>query len=439
MEVVLEIINNTAVYQQSYLHINDSCNATTSLMTARSIEGLVNTVIILVGAPLNCIVLLTQMLSNRVYGYSTPALYMTNLSSANLVTLMVLPFIVLGNRGYMTGSIVTCKFFALAYYSSCTVGFATVALIAADRYRVLHRKTHARSSYTRTYVILGSTWIISLMCATPVALYTTLIIHDNRFGIGQFTCVVFFQYGQIRTVLAGLKSMIILLWGITPVTMMTWFYAFFYKTLKKVSNQKRHRTITFISLLLLSCLIIQTPYVMIMLFDITALMTWPTEDCQLLNRRKAINTLTKLVPNFHCLINPILYAFLGNNFLEKLKQCFRGQLFDRRAFLRSRQNSMAKQQNNTSSRRPSVSPLVSDPAVSTLRSPNREGNTSPTGTFPKKTAPQSPDEESVRTLPRSNPSKTPSVSWVPPIPPPKPSQKLPRQALAPQGLPGRPQ
>ncbi|AIC80296.1 envelope glycoprotein UL33 [Human betaherpesvirus 5] len=342
------IIHNTTNRSTDTPHVNITCNITEPLSAIRTTEAVINTFIIFVGGPLNAIVLITQLLTNRVLGYSTPTIYMTNLYSTNFLTLTVLPFIVLSNQWLLPASVASCKFLSVIYYSSCTVGFATVALIAADRYRVLHKRTYARQSYRSTYIILLLTWFAGLIFSMPAAVYTTVVIHNGTNGQssnGHATCVLYFIADEVYTVLLSWKVLLTLVWGAAPVIMMTWFYAFFYSTVQRASQKQRSRTLTFVSVLLISFVALQTPYVSIMIFNSYATAAWPM-DCEHLTLRRTIGTLSRLVPHLHCLINPILYALLGHDFLQRMRQCFRGQLLDRRAFLRSQQNQRATAETN---------------------------------------------------------------------------------------------
>uniref|UniRef100_A0AAU7E1T0 Envelope glycoprotein UL33 n=1 Tax=Cardioderma bat herpesvirus TaxID=3141914 RepID=A0AAU7E1T0_9VIRU len=182
------------------------------------------------------------------------------------------------------------------------------------------------------------TWVAALFCGVPAAIFTTVLSHGKRDGeIMHKTCVLFFDHNHVRTTLVSFKILLCIVWGFVPVCVMTWFYSFFYKKLKQAAYKKRSRTLTFICILLISFLMLQTPYVTIALFDAYALLTWPL-DCEHISHREAIVTLSKVVPNIHCVINPILYAFLGNDFYNKLKHFFRGNLFSRRAFALAQQS-----------------------------------------------------------------------------------------------------
>ncbi|APT39322.1 Cy56 [Cynomolgus cytomegalovirus] len=330
------ILHNRTTNNEGILNINTTCNVTDSLHAAKLGEALVNSALSLFGTPLNAIVLVTQLLANRVHGYSTPIIYMTNLYSANFLTLIVLPFIVLNNQHLLTASAITCKFLSLLYYSSCSVGFATVALIAADRYRVIHRRTQARQSYRNTYLIVGLTWLIGFICATPGGVYTTIVSHrDGENDVqAHTTCIMHFAYDDVYVLMVW-KLLIVLVWGVVPVIMMSWFYAFFYNTVQRTAK-KQQRTLKFVKVLLLSFIIIQTPYVSMMIFNTYATVGWSLE-CEDLTKRRVINTFSRLVPNLHCVVNPILYALMGNDFVTKVGQCFRGELTNRRTFLRSKQ------------------------------------------------------------------------------------------------------
>ncbi|QQL09849.1 Ba56 [Baboon cytomegalovirus] len=339
------ILHNRTNGNESILHINSTCNVTDSLHAAKTGEALINSALVLFGTPINAVVLVTQLLANRVHGYSTPIIYMTNLYSANFLTLIVLPFIILSNQHLLPANAVFCKIISLLYYSSCSVGFATVALIAADRYRVIHRKTQLRQSYRNTYLIVLLTWGIGIICATPGGVYTTIVAHTDGENEQQHTtCIMHFAYDELY-VLALWKILIVLAWGVVPVIMMIWFYAFFYSTVQRTA-QKQQRTLTFVKVLLLSFIVIQTPYVSIMIFNAYATIGWGL-DCSDLTKRRVINTFSRIVPNLHCFVNPILYALLGNDFAGKVRQCFRGELMSRRSFLRARQQAQSSDEVQT--------------------------------------------------------------------------------------------
>lgn len=334
MDVLLGTEEQEDAYHQ--LHFNFTCVPTMGLSVARDAETAVNVLIVLVGGPMNFLVLATQILSNRSYSVSTPTLYMTNLYLANLLTVLTLPFLMLSNRGLIGSSPEGCKIAALAYYSTCTSGFATLMLIAINRYRVIHQRTRSGAGSKRqTYAVLAVTWLASLMCASPAPLYATVMAHDTPHDLALETCIIYFSYEQVKTVLATFKILITLIWGITPVVMMSWFYVFFYRRLKLTSYRRRSQTLTFVTTLMLSFLVVQTPFVAIMSYDSYGVLSWDI-NCETINKRDAVSMLARVVPNFHCLLNPVLYAFLGRDFNKRFILCISGKLFSRRRALRER-------------------------------------------------------------------------------------------------------
>ncbi|AWV67958.1 M33 protein [Murid betaherpesvirus 1] len=324
--------------ETDYLHVNNTCTPSLGLSIARDAETAINTVIILIGGPMNFVVLTTQLLSNRIYRSSAPTLYMTNLYFANLLTVTMLPFLILSNRGQISSSPEGCKMVAVTYYASCTAGFSTLALISVNRYRVIHQSTNknAAGSKKKTYGVLALVWLTSLMCASPAPTYVTVLAHDGDTSDSVHeTCIIFFNYDQVKTVLATFKILICIVWGVMPVVMMTWFYLFFYKRLKLTSYRRRSHTLAFVSTLILSFLVLQTPFVGIMIFDSYAVIEWDV-TCESINSRDAVAMLARVVPNFHCMLNPVLYAFLGRDFNKRFMQCITGKLFSRRRMLQER-------------------------------------------------------------------------------------------------------
>lgn len=298
--------------------------------------------------------LVTQVSSNRVIGYTTPAMYMTNLTLANLLTVLVLPFIVLNNWHHVSGTASACKFASLMYYTSCTAGFITLGTVAVDRYRVIHQRNKSNNKVLKhTYIVIGMTWIVSLICSAPAPAFTEVLKHD---GVDvtekdRETCVIFFTQEQAKNLLVTFKILICVVWGAIPVLMMTWFYTVFYRALHKVAYKKRSRTLLLICVLLAAFLVLQTPFVGIMSFDAYALYFWEL-TCANINHREAIVTLARIVPNFHCLINPILYAFLGNEFVGKLRQCVNGDFLSKKAFMRAQQSAASSRPADIDAQRP---------------------------------------------------------------------------------------
>lgn len=326
--------------EDGYVHVNHTCPATDGVRMANAVELFINCIVIFVGGPLNLLVLITQVLSNRIVGFNTPALYMTNLVISNLLTVTVLPLVILSQRGQLTVSLGFCKFLSLAYYASCTAGFGTLATIAVDRYRVVNQQHGRPRTLRNAYTVLGMTWVAAVTSGAPAPLFTTVLVYDDV-GVsdaGRQSCVMFFDYARVRTFLAALKSLITIIWGVIPVVVMSCFYLFFYKNLQRTAYKRRSRTLVLICVLLLSFLVLQTPYLTVAAFDAYSLVTWEL-NCVNINYRRTVTTLARVIPNFHCLLNPILYAFVGNDFGNKLRQCARGDLASRRAYARSRQRS----------------------------------------------------------------------------------------------------
>ncbi|AGE11511.1 GP33 [Caviid betaherpesvirus 2] len=323
--------------ENDLLHVNDTCPRTESLNMARNVEVFFNVLIISVGGTLNLIVLFTHILANRIHGFSTAAMYLTNLCISNLLTIFSLPYIMMQNFSYMSGSTLTCKFVTLLYYASCTNGLMTLAWISMDRYRIINQRVRKDSSALKnTYKIMGATWFASLLCAGAAPMFTTLINHDNvdPENPDYQTCVTYFRFDQIHTLLSGFTALVTIVWGIIPVMVMSWFYTFFYRTLKRASCKKRNRTIAFICILLCSFLCLQVPFTLLMMYETYVTIIWKS-DCADINALKVLHYVSRLIPNMHCLLNPILYAFIGNDFITRLKECFRGELFNRRQYIQS--------------------------------------------------------------------------------------------------------
>lgn len=251
--------------------------------------------------------------------------------------------------------VTSCRILALGYYASCTYSFSMLAVISTDRYKLLHRRkvVAPRGSNASSLTTISVFVCASLMCAAPASLFVN-VVRDNRVThTGQ--CAIFFHHTQVQKIYFAFKLTMLLVWGVFPVSILSFFYAVFYKALKSTARTMQKKTLFFIYMLLLSFLIIQVPYIIATLFELS--LFFPKAfDCQWNSRRLFISIIVRFIPHVHCLSNPIIYALNGTNFRDKISACLHCDLYDKRRFLRQRSNLQihyrAKPRETESSRSP---------------------------------------------------------------------------------------
>lgn len=94
-------------------------------------------------------------------------------------------------------------------------------------------------------------------------------------------------------------------------------------------QEKHKKTLFFISILLLSFLLIQIPYIAILISEI-AFLYMPQNTCFWLARAEILQLIIRLMPQVHCFSNPLVYAFTGGELRNRFTTCFQCPFFPKR-------------------------------------------------------------------------------------------------------------
>lgn len=300
-------------------------------------ELVINITIVFTALPLIIMVTCTFILYHRIIGHTSASLYIITLFLSDCLMLITIGIIALNRHNFYTMQIASCRVLALIYYASCTYSFSMLAVISTNRYKLLHRRKvqvlhpkHA-SSFTTISVFVCA----SLMCAAPASLFVNVTQNDQTAVVGY--CVILFNYTQVQKMYLAFKLTMLLIWGVFPVLILSFFYSVFYKTLRSTDKTTQKKTLFFVSMLLLSFLVIQIPYIVVTLFELS--LFFPKRfDCQWNFKRLFISIIVRFIPHVHCLANPIIYALSGTEFREKISACIHCELFDKKQFLRQKSN-----------------------------------------------------------------------------------------------------
>ncbi|AGT99210.1 G protein-coupled receptor-like protein [Suid betaherpesvirus 2] len=230
----------------------------------------------------------------------------------------------------------TCTVLSITYFAACTSSFTIIGLISLNRYRAITVINVKKDNPNRTHIIaVLLVYVLSYMCASPAPIYT--VSNDN-------TCAFEFSNEIVKSILICLKVIICMLWGVFPLAIMTFFYIRFLRVLRnKTADVKIKKTLTFVSVLIATFLVIQTPYLAALLYEMYFLTSIKNRfDCSWEMERKALNTSIRFLPHVHLITNPLAYAFSGMAFRTKFMEFVRCRLCDKKNFLRSRSETVSK-------------------------------------------------------------------------------------------------
>lgn len=259
---------------------------------------------------------------------------MISLFSSDFIMLVAIGLITM-NRHFFLLDLTICRIIALMYYSACTHSFTMLALISLTRYKTIHQKTNPGipGSVKTAVGNMIISILASIMCAGTGIIYMDLKKNSTVF-YGH--CIIKFHFSQVQSTYLILKIILCLLWAIAPTGIFSFFYAVFYKTLKNTMIAKQTRTLRLVMLLLLSFLIIQIPYTIAFIIELTLLFP-KTFSCQWENRRTILTTFVRFLPHTHCIANPLVYAFSGTEFRKQLKSFIHCHLWNKKQYLLTKQ------------------------------------------------------------------------------------------------------
>lgn len=247
-------------------------------------------------------------------------MYILNLAIADECFLIGIPFLIktmyLGEWSFGKNM---CKIYMVSTSITQFTSSIFLLIMSADRYIAICRHVSA-GKYRTPFVsrlVSGIAWSASVLIMLPIMLYANTI--ENK---GRFSCMILWpdSEGHIPGFSFTLYSLI--LGFITPLCFIMTFYCLVIRKLKTVGrktnkskNKRRsHRKATKLVLTVITVYIIfWLPY----WISQVALITSPAEKCST-RLEIIIFLLSGCLAYSNSAINPILYAYLSDNF----KKCF---------------------------------------------------------------------------------------------------------------------
>ncbi|XP_060224601.1 C-X-C chemokine receptor type 1-like [Meriones unguiculatus] len=245
---------------------------------------------------------------------SVTDVYMLNLAIADLLFSLTLPFWAVSKlKGWIFGTPL-CKMVSLLKETNFFSGILLLACISVDRYlAIVHAtSTLAQKRHLVKFVCLG-VWALSLILSLPFSIFRQEYKPQNS----ETVCyeVLGEATAGFRIMLRGLSHVFGFL---LPLLVMLVCYGFTLRMLCKARMGQKHRAMWVIFAVVLVFLLCSLPYNLALLSD-TLLGAGAIEDtCK---RRSDIDQalyVTEILGFSHSCLNPIIYAFVGQNFRHEL-------------------------------------------------------------------------------------------------------------------------
>lgn len=262
-------------------------------------------IICFLGLAGNLLVILTFLYFKRLKTMTD--VYLLNLSFADLLFALTLPFWTANSVAQWVLGIVVCKIMNTIYKVSFYSSMFLLSFISVDRYFAIskavsahrHRSTAMFLSKVSSVVI----WVLALVFSIPEMAFTN--INNN-------TCTPFSSnYDPLRV---SLQATQIVLAFFLPLLVMSFCYSSIVITLCQARNFERNKAIKVILAVVAVFLICQLPYNLILFWITVETARGGIKDCDYDNRILYATDVTQSVAFLRCCLNPFVYAFVGVKF-----------------------------------------------------------------------------------------------------------------------------
>ncbi|XP_020776017.1 C-X-C chemokine receptor type 1 [Boleophthalmus pectinirostris] len=244
-------------------------------------------------------------------------IYLMHLAIADLLFCLTLPFwAVYIHSGWVFGNVL-CKILSGFQEASVYSGVFLLVCISIDRYFAIVRAKRSLSSHNvAVKVICGVVWVIAVMLALPFAIQRQSMFMDNEIGYICFENFTGESMSHWRVTVHVLRHT---MGFFIPFVIMSVCYGCTIVKLLHSRNQKKHKAMRVILAVVLAFILCWLPFNVSVLID-TLIRggSLPVETCETQYMVEKMLNVTQVFAFAHCMINPILYAFIGEKFRNQL-------------------------------------------------------------------------------------------------------------------------
>lgn len=264
-------------------------------------------IICFLGLAGNLLVILTFFYFKRLKTMTD--VYLLNLSFADLLFTLSLPFWVANSMTTWMLGVVVCKAMYTVYKVSFYSSMLLLCCISVDRYFAISKATSAYRYRSQTMflskVSSAVIWVMALIFSIPEMTFTT--VNNNNI------CTPFTgSSDQLRVPVQ--VSQIVLAFAV-PLLIMSVCYSSIIRTLCQAQNFERNKAIKVILAVVIVFLVSQVPYNLALFWSTLAI---GTNNCSYENSLLFAIDATQCLAFCRCCLNPVVYAFIGVKFRHDL-------------------------------------------------------------------------------------------------------------------------
>ncbi|KFV87965.1 C-C chemokine receptor type 5, partial [Struthio camelus australis] len=252
-------------------------------------------------------------------------IYLLNLAISDLLFIFSLPFwAYYAAQEWIFGDAL-CRILSGVYLLGFYSGIFFIILLTIDRYLAIVHAVFALKARTVTYGILTSTvtWVVALSVSLP-----GFFFHKSQKEYSRYTCSAHYPPDQRNAWKQFLTLKMNILGLIVPMLIMICSYTQIIKTLLQCRNEKKHKAVRLIFIIMIFYFFFWAPYnITILLRDFQVSLSLNT--CEINGQLGKAIQVTETISMIHCCINPVIYAFAGEKFRKYLHCFFRKHIATR--------------------------------------------------------------------------------------------------------------
>ncbi|XP_075274980.1 C-C chemokine receptor type 5 [Opisthocomus hoazin] len=249
-------------------------------------------------------------------------IYLLNLAISDLLFIFSLPFwAYYAVHDWIFGEAL-CRILSGVYLLGFYSGIFFIILLTLDRYLAIVHAVFALKARTVTYGILTSavTWAVAIFASVP-----GIVFHKTQRENSRYTCSAHYPSEQRNVWKQFLTLKMNILGLVIPMLIMICSYTQIIKTLLQCRNEKKHKAVRLIFIIMIVYFFFWAPYnICILLRDFQG--TFSITTCEGSGQLHKATQVTETISMIHCCINPVIYAFAGEKFRKYLRSFFRKQI-----------------------------------------------------------------------------------------------------------------
>uniref|UniRef100_A0A8D2P3W7 G-protein coupled receptors family 1 profile domain-containing protein n=1 Tax=Zosterops lateralis melanops TaxID=1220523 RepID=A0A8D2P3W7_ZOSLA len=249
-------------------------------------------------------------------------IYLLNLAISDLLFVFSLPFwAYYAVHEWIFGEAL-CRILSGVYLLGFYSGIFFIILLTLDRYLAIVHAVFALKARTVTYGILASvvTWAVAVLVSVP-----GVVFHKTQKESSGYTCSAHYPSEQRNTWKQFLTLKMNILGLLIPMLIMICSYTQIIKTLLQCRNEKKHKAVRLIFIIMFIYFLFWAPYnICLLLRDFQGVFS--TSTCEGNGKLQKAIQVTETISMIHCCINPVIYAFAGEKFRKYLRSFFRKQI-----------------------------------------------------------------------------------------------------------------